>query len=247
MVDIRRAGRPRVLLVDDEADLSEALAVLLERSGMETRTAEDGAGMRQAVAGWRPDVVVLDLHLKGESGLDLSDWLLAHAPAEGPPAIVFLTGSGDPVDRIIGLEIGADDFLRKPIAPRELVARLRALLSRLGRPTGRGRVFALGPVAVDADLQVVFDRQGAETALGASEFALLKCFLDEPDRVFERDDLLTRAPASEEDVNDRSIDRRIGRLRRKLQATDDDPLIETVRGQGYRLTAGALARIRGEI
>lgn len=243
---MKRSTRPRILLVDDEPDLSEALAAILERSGMDARTAESGAGMREAMRGWTPDAVVLDLHLRGESGLDLADWLLANAPPAGPPAIVFLTGSGDAVDRIIGLEIGADDYIRKPVPPRELVARLRALLVRLGRPSGRGRVIVLGTVAVDADLQIVLDRDGGETPLTPSEFALLKCFLDEPDRVFDRDDLLSRAPASDEDVNDRSIDRRIGRLRRKLRADDDDPLIETVRGQGYRLTAGALARIRGE-
>jgi DNA-binding response OmpR family regulator len=234
--------RPRVLLVDDEADLVEALAAYLGLSGFDVRTAADGRAMREAVTVWRPDAVVLDLRLGRDDGLSLADWLMAAHPAGEAPGLLFLSGAAGMVEKVVGLEIGADDFLLKPIAPRELLARLRTLLARLGRPLGRGRLVRLGAVAVDVERQVVVGADGAESPLGPGEFALLKCFLDEPDRVFTRDDLLDLAPATDDAVADRAIDRRIARLRRKLEAGDDAaPVIEAVRGYGYRLAAGTLA------
>jgi two-component system, OmpR family, response regulator len=226
---------PSVLIVDDEAELCRAFEAYLSRHGFDVRTAGGGSAADTILAGWTPDIAVLDLALRGESGFDVAARIAA-GTAE-PPAILFLSGQSGRTERILGLESGAEDFLEKPIAPRILLARLNSILRRLGR-SPPGALLMLGGVAIDPAAQCLIGPDGAETPLAWSEFALLKCFLDEPHRLFSRDELLDRAPASEEAVMDRSIDRRIGRLRRKLAAWNPrvEP-IETVPGLGYRLNA----------
>ncbi|QEL24755.1 response regulator transcription factor [Bosea sp. F3-2] len=234
------AATPKILLVDDEAELAATLADYLSlRGGFSVRTATDGAAMKLAYGLFRPDVVVLDLHLGQENGIDLADWLASEA-SEGMPGILFLSGAATPFDRIMGLEVHGDEFLDKPINPRELLASVRSLLRRIGRDCGRtGRLLRLGAAFIDLAAQSVIDAAGRETRLSPAEFALLKCFLDDPRRIHSRDALLDRAPASDEEASDRAVDRRIARLRRKLEG-GGQPVIEAVRSLGYRLVLGAL-------
>ncbi|MFB2550010.1 winged helix-turn-helix domain-containing protein [Ensifer soli] len=228
--------RPRVLLVDDDVVLAETLADYLCAHGFDARPAADGTEARCILAGFHPQAIVLDLHLGTESGLDIADGLAARFDDAAMPAILFLSGAASPFERVLGLETTADDFLEKPISPRELLARLRGLLRRSGHPAAPARLMRLGAVAIDLSAQKIVHADGGEDPLGPSEFALLKCFLDRPGHVLSRDDLLERAPASDGEAADRSIDRRIARLRRKLER-DGGNVIEAVRGRGYRLVA----------
>ncbi|BBE74817.1 response regulator transcription factor [Oharaeibacter diazotrophicus] len=241
----RSGRRPRVFLALADVEVAAALADHLDRSGFDVRIAPNGGATPDAVTVWGADAAVIDLDRVDVAGLALAEDVLHGAAPGAAPVVVLVAAAGDTVGRIVGLEIGADDVVTRPVSPRELTARLRALLGRVGRPTGRGRVVRIGGVGVDVDLQTIVAANGEERPLAPSEFALLKCFLDAPTRVFTRDELIERAPASDDDVMDRAIDRRIARLRRKLEGPDGDPLVEAVRGEGYRLTRHALAQLSG--
>ncbi|ODN71161.1 response regulator [Methylobrevis pamukkalensis] len=233
----------RVLIVDDEADFAEALAVYLETRRIAVRTATGGAELFALLPAFRPDLVVLDLAIGREDGLVLADRMRCDPGLAVQPAILFLSGSATPTDRIIGLELGADDFVEKPASPREILARIRAIALRLGR-ADPGRIVPLGRTAVDLAAQSLIGADGEETPLGPGEFALLKAFLDRPDIVLDRDELLRIAPASDDEPLDRAIDRRIARLRRRLEPGNGAPeVIETVRGVGYRLADGVRRRM----
>lgn len=222
------------LVVDDDAEIRTSLSAYLQGFGWQVSAAADGGAMRQALAASRPDVIVLDLMLPGEDGLALLRWLGGRPDA---PPVLMLTARGDTMSRVIGLELGADDYLPKPFEPRELVARLQALVRRSGRgavPADDTRCLRFGRWRFDRLSRQLINAEDVGIALSSAEFRLLAAFVQRPGRVLSRDQLieLTRAPGVE--VNDRSIDLAVSRLRAKLGDTAREPeLIRTVRGEGY--------------
>ncbi len=230
---------PHVLIVDDDREIRELLSRFLARHGLRASVAADGREMKKALAERGIDLVVLDLMLPGEDGLSLCRGLRA---ASDIP-VIMLTAMGEEVDRIIGLEMGADDYLAKPFSPRELLARIRAVLRR-GAGTGtRARASAggEGPRLVrfagwrlDLDSRELFSPEGILVALSGGEFALLAAFVSHPQRVLSRDQLLDLARGRDAQPFDRAIDVQVSRLRRKIEPDPGAPtLIKTVRGGGY--------------
>ena len=225
----------RVLVVDDDPDLRELLAGFLGASGFVVDAAADGVQMRARIAQHAPDAIVLDLMLPGEDGLALARELRRSSDVP----ILMLSARGEEIDRVVGLEVGADDYLAKPFSPRELLARLRALLRR-ARPVAAPAMGSagpplqrFGPYALDAAGWRLL-RGDAEVPLTTAEFELLRVFVEHPHRVLSRDDLITRLKGYTRDAFDRSIDVRVTRLRRKIETDPAQPVfIRTVRGEGY--------------
>lgn len=215
--------RARILLVDDEMDLIEPFAEYLRDLGYDVGLAASAAECDREIERHGASLVVLDLNMPGESGLDL----LGRLSARGDLAILVLTASREFVDRIAGLEMGADDFVTKPIDPQELAARIGGILQRRG--SGHRNLLRLEEVTVDLSASRLLRPGHPPERLGAGEVVLLATFARNPDRILTRDDLMEQAPAESLDANDRAIDTRVARLRRKL-ATDS---IVTVRGHGY--------------
>ena len=240
----------RCLVVDDDADIRESLSQYLQGFGFDTETAADGNAMRSCLARGDVDVVVLDLMLPGEDGLALLRWLRHHSTQPQLP-VLMLTARGDAMSRVVGLELGADDYLPKPFEPRELVARLQAVLRRSPQrlpmrppvdadrwPVGPARMLHFNGWRFDRVARHLVSPDQVNVALSSAEFRLLCAFVDRAGRVLSRDRLLdlTRAPGL--DVNDRSIDLAVSRLRTKLGDAPKDPnLIRTVRGEGYLFDA----------
>ncbi|MDY0745608.1 response regulator [Paucibacter sp. R3-3] len=232
-----------ILVVDDEPELRSLLAEYLERYEYEVRTAADAAAARLAVAEAAPDLAILDIHMPGEDGLSLSRWLRAAHPTMGQ---LMLTTAGEPVDRVVGLEVGADDYVSKPFELRELLARVRALLRRgeaiaaaaattaeAPPPLPVHRV-AFGHCQLDLEERRLFDANGLDIEITAAEFELLALFARHPNRPLNRDQIMEQAHKRGWDVFDRSIDLRVMRLRRKIEVHPDKPaLIRTVRNVGY--------------
>jgi two-component system, OmpR family, response regulator len=224
---------PRVLVVDDDADLRTLIGDYLASHGMSVAVAGDAKAMDAYLTAQTFDLVVLDLMMPGEDGLSV----LRRMQTAERPAIIMLSAMGDDSDRIIGLEVGADDYLAKPCNPRELLARVRAVLRRReGRDAGQVRTF--GAWTLDLIGRTVA-QSGCEPApLTGAEFQILNALLDRPQRVLSRDQLIDFAKGSESDVYDRAIDVTISRLRKKLG--EGDP-IRTMRGEGYMFTLKAKA------
>ncbi len=225
--------KPLILVVDDDAGIRDLLADYLQLQGYAVATAADGREMDARLGEAAPALVVMDLMLPGEDGLALTRRVKA---AAGCP-VIMLSARGEDVDRIVGLEVGADDYLAKPFNPRELLARIRAVLRRPAAQAGQageaGEVFRFGPYALDLAAQQL-SREGEEIALTQAEFALLKVFVEHPNRALSRDQIMDWLKGFERDPFDRSVDVRVTRLRRKIE---DDPAhpayIRTVWGQGY--------------
>jgi len=227
------ASLPTVLVVDDDADLRELLVHYLGGNGLRVVSVPDGPAMRAAIDRARPDVIVLDLMLPGEDGLSLTRFVKSRHDIP----ILMLSARGEEVDRVIGLEVGVDDYLPKPFGPRELLARLRALMRR---PAGVSA--APGPAAesprfgefrLDTASRTLW-RGDAEIALTAAEYDLLEALVARPNRVLSRDLLVDLLKGYERDPFDRSIDNRVTRLRRKIEADPGSPkYLRTVRGEGY--------------
>jgi two-component system phosphate regulon response regulator OmpR len=226
-----------VLVVDDDADVRRMLVEYLGAHDYQVDSAANGSEMREMLARRVPDVVLLDVGLPGEDGLTLARYLREHHQV----GIIMVTAADGVVDRVVGLEVGADDYIAKPFDPRELRARLKSVLRRLkgAEPAGtpatasRARV-RIGRCSLDLDSRQLFGADGADIAITAMEFDLLKAFVDNPNRVLSRDRLLTLTRNREWEPFDRSIDIRIARLRRKVESDPDNPLaIRTVRGAGY--------------
>jgi len=227
------------LVVDDDAEIRTSLTAYLQGFGWQVSAAADGGAMRRLLAaGLKVDAVVLDLMLPGEDGLALLRWLSTQAEA---PPVLMLTARGDTMSRVVGLELGADDYLAKPFEPRELVARLQALVRRTSKGTvlqEDTRTLRFGRWRFDRLARQLINADDVNIALSSAEFRLLGAFVQRPGRVLSRDQLieLTRAPGVE--VNDRSIDLAVSRLRAKLGDTAREPaLIRTVRGEGYLFDA----------
>lgn len=227
--------RSLVAIVEDDAEISELVADLLEREGFEACVCSNGGELDRLVGRRRVDLVLLDLMLPGEDGLSICRRLQA-APVAIP--VIMVTAKGDDVDRILGLEFGADDYLPKPFNPRELIARVRAVLRRTRnshRPQARpGRRYRFAGWMLDSGSRELLDSAGRAVDLTGGEFDLLIALLDHPQRVLTRDQLLDWTRGRDAGPYDRTIDVQLSRLRRKLE---DDPreatIIRTVRGGGY--------------
>jgi two-component system phosphate regulon response regulator OmpR len=225
----------RVLIVEDDREVREAVADYLASHGYACAQAADGKAMRAALAESVPELVLLDLRLPGEDGLSLARWLRDHHDV----AIIMVTAAGDVVDRVVGLEVGADDYLGKPFDLRELLARVKSVLRRGAKSEKKAKGGAtkrvpIGACQLDLDTHQLIGRKGEEIPLTGMEFDLLRVFAEHPNRVLSRDQLLTLTRNREWEPFDRSIDIRIARIRRKIEVDPEKPrTIKTVRGAGY--------------
>ena len=230
---------PHILIVDDHREIRDALVKYLEKNGLRTTTAADAAAMDAVLKVGQFDLVVLDVMMPGEDGLSVCRRLRASHDIP----ILMLTALGDDTDRIVGLEVGADDYLAKPFNPRELLARIKAILRRSERVEVAGGSLAGHRLAfdrwvLDTDRRRLTDASGAEVGLTTAEFRLLTAFLERPRFVLNRDQLLDITAGRAAQVFDRTIDNQISRLRRKIEENPANPaLITTVRGGGYSLAA----------
>ncbi|WP_282268036.1 response regulator transcription factor [Stenotrophomonas sp. PS02298] len=225
-----------LLVVDDDPDLRNLIADFLGQHGYSVATAESAAQMRLAMNSQRPDLVVLDVMMPGEDGLSAMRQLVGERNA---PPVIMLSALGSDTDRIIGLEVGADDYLSKPCNPRELLARIRARLRRTQADAEQTQsphpVYEFGGWRLDALRRDLRDPDGVYVTLSDSEFTLLRAFVEHPQWVLSRDQLLDNARNRGSDVYDRAIDSQISRLRRKLNDRGHPELIRTVRNEGYLL------------
>ena len=224
--------RPHIVVVEDEAVQRQMLADYLARQNFRVSGLPDGAALRRLVERDLPALVMLDVGLPGEDGFALARWLRERS---GRVGIIMVTAAGDTVDRVVGLESGADDYIAKPFEPRELLARVKSVLRRATGTPAEGPRVRIGRRVLDLDRHVLIDpADGAEESLAASEFDLLKVFAENPNRPLMRDWLLEVTAHREADTFDRAIDLRITRLRRKVEADPAHPeAIRTVRGVGY--------------
>jgi DNA-binding response OmpR family regulator len=225
--------RPHIVVVEDEAVQRQMLADYLARQNFRVSALGDGAALRRLVERELPALVMLDVGLPGgEDGFALARWLREKS---GRVGIIMVTAAADTVDRVVGLETGADDYIAKPFEPRELLARVKSLLRRAAGTPAAGPRVRIGRRMLDLERRVLVDPDdGSEERLAASEFDLLKVFVANPNRPLMRDWLLEVTAHREADAFDRAIDLRITRLRRKIEADPAHPeAIRTVRGVGY--------------
>jgi two-component system phosphate regulon response regulator OmpR len=228
---------PRILVADDDPEIRKLLARYIESQGFRVALAANCAELRERLATGQIDLIVLDVMLPDGSGLEVSRDLRAERSSI---PIILLTALKEDVDRIVGLEIGADDYLGKPFNPRELIARVRAVLRRGGEAppqAGEGRIYRFEGFTADPQTRRVTGPEGGDIALTGAEFDLLRTFLERPGRVLSRDQLLDLTRGREADPLDRSIDVLVSRLRRKLAGGGASQLFKTVRNGGYQLVA----------
>ena len=228
----------RVLLVEDDAALAELLVWHLERDGRRVERTPDGEEALLLAAEHAPDIVLLDWMIEGLSGIEVCR-RLRRSPATANVPIIMLTARGEEEDRIRGLETGADDYITKPFSPRELVARVAAVLRRV-RPALAGERLAYSGIEMDVGDHKV-RRDGAAVQLGPTEFRLLRHFLEHPARVFSRERLLDAVWGRDSDIEPRTVDVHIRRLRKAINLDGQPDLIRTVRSAGYALDAEGLA------
>jgi two-component system OmpR family response regulator len=227
----------QILIVDDDREISALLAEYLEKNGYRALTAIDGKAMAKALEDTRVDLIVLDLNLPGEDGLTLCRNLRTRSDIP----VIMLTARGEPLDRILGLEMGADDYLPKPFEPRELFARIRSVLRRThalppNLQASEPQLMRFAGWTMDFTARHLINPEGVVVALSGAEFRLLKIFLDHANRVLSRDQLLNLTQGRDADPFDRSIDLQISRLRQKLGEDARSPqIIKTVRNEGYVL------------
>jgi two-component system OmpR family response regulator len=227
-----------ILIVDDDAEIRSLLNQYLVKNGLRVTAVAEGRGMWQALDAGRIDLIVLDLMLPGDDGLTLCRNLRAKA-VDTP--VIMLTARGEETDRIVGLEMGADDYLAKPFSPRELLARIKAILRRARslpenlRPDN-ARQLRFADWMLDTVQRQLVSAAGVVTPLSGAEYRLLRIFLSHPNRVLNRDQLVDLTQGKEADPLDRSIDVQVSRLRQRLGDDPREPrLIKTVRGEGYVL------------
>jgi len=228
----------KLLLVDDEASLREPLADYLSRQGFAVRQASDAAKARSALLEEVPDLVLLDIMMPGEDGISLC----RHLVESRNLPVIFLTAKGEAMDRIVGLEIGADDYVVKPFEPRELVARIRSVLRRANKgpapDNGTDAHYEFDGWQLDPLKRRLIDPEGTVVPISSAEFRLLVALLDHPRQVMDRDRLLDMVQGREAHLFDRAVDNQVSRLRRKIEVDSRDPkLIQTVWGGGYMLAA----------
>jgi two-component system phosphate regulon response regulator OmpR len=226
-----------LLVVDDESELRELLDEYFNRHGFHVRTALDAATARDLVAERPPRLAIVDVHMPGEDGLSLTRWLREQHPQMG---IVMLTAAAETIDRVVGLEVGADDYVPKPFELRELLARVKSLLRRLGQtpsaapaPSTLQRV-VFGQCVLELTERRLIAADGTDVAISAADFDLLTLFARHPNRPLSRDQIMAQAHNRMWEAFDRSVDLRILRLRRKIEANPNKPeVIKTVRNIGY--------------
>jgi DNA-binding response OmpR family regulator len=221
-----------VLVVDDEPTIREVVVRYLRRDGFQTLEAADGERARELVETGKPNLVVLDVMLPGTDGLSLCRWIRSQSSLP----VILLTARGDEVDRIVGLELGADDYVTKPFSPRELAARVRTVLRRSGPEAPREERLSVGELVIDAATREVTNG-GAPVQLTAKEFDLLWFLASHPRRVFSRDQLMSRVWGYEAAFDTGTVTVHVRRLREKIESDPSKPrLLETVWGVGYRLS-----------
>jgi two-component system OmpR family response regulator len=232
-----------ILIVDDDAEIRSLLGQYLVKNGLRATAVADGRAMWQALDAGRIDLVVLDLMLPGDDGLTLCRNLRAKSDVP----VIMLTARGEETDRIVGLEMGADDYLAKPFSARELLARIKAILRRArslpdNLQPDSARRLRFGEWVLDTAQRQLVSAAGVVTALSGAEYRLLRIFLGHPNRVLNRDQLVDLTQGKEADPLDRSIDVQVSRLRHRLGDDPRDPrLIKTVRGEGYVLAVDVAA------
>jgi len=225
--------RPHIVVVEDEAVQRQLLLDYLGKQGFRVSGAKDGVDLRRLVERELPALILLDVGLPGEDGFILAGWLRQKSSRIG---IIMVTVASDTVDRVVGLETGADDYIAKPFDPRELLARVKSVLRRVtGGATAKGPRVRMGRRVLDLEKRLLIDaKDGSEQTLTASEFDLLKVFAENPNKPLNRDWLLEAVAHRETEAFDRAIDLRIARLRRKIEIDPAHPdAIRTVRGVGY--------------
>lgn len=232
-----------IAVVDDEEDIRSAVARYLVKHGYDVSQANGGPGLRALLAERPVDLVILDITMPVEDGLSIARYLRGL----GPIGIIMLTGAGEPVDRVIGLEIGADDYMAKPFDLRELLARVRAVLRRADRagapPATMGEEVRVGICTYNLETRRLYTSGGTTVALTALETDLLHVLASRPNEVLSRDDILDLAGDPEAEPFSRSIDTRVARLRKKVERDPGNPqAIRTVHGQGYVFVPGSTSR-----
>jgi len=237
------SDRIHIVVVDDERDIRETVAEYLDMNGYKVSKADGGPALRKIVEQGRVDLAVLDVTMPGEDGLSLARWLRDQSRA----GVIMLTARDSIVDRVVGIEMGADDYVTKPFDLRELLARVKAVLRRVGQApaplvdgTAGHREVRFGSCRLDLDAHKLFGPDDREIPLTAMEFDLLRAFAERPNRVLTRDQLLDLAHNRDFEPFDRSIDIRIARIRRKIETDPGKPaVIKTVRGAGYLFSSVA--------
>jgi two-component system phosphate regulon response regulator PhoB len=225
---------PYILIVEDEQAIREMTAFALHQAGYHTQEAVDAREAQSLIADRRPDLILLDWMLPSISGLELARrWKKEELTADIP--IVMLTARAEEDDKVRGLETGADDYVTKPFSPRELAARIKAVLRR-SAPEGNDDLLRANGLTLDMASHRVTSAAGAEVEVGPTEYRLLKFFMSHPERVYTRGQLLDRVWGSNVYVEERTIDVHIRRLRKALQPAGYDELVQTVRGAGYRFS-----------
>jgi two-component system OmpR family response regulator len=231
------AGEPHVLIVDDERDILDPLAAYVSKNGFRVSKARDAASAREMMAGHSIDIALIDIMMPGEDGLSLTGFIRATSKVP----VILLTAKAEETDRIVGLELGADDYVTKPFSPRELVARIKAVLRRTSddhvKPP-EADAYAFGDWVLRTGERELVDKDGRHVPLSTGEYNLLLAFVTHPKRVLTRDQLLDLTQHRELGAFERSIDNHISRLRKKLEADPAEPtLIKTVWGGGYTLAS----------
>jgi two-component system phosphate regulon response regulator PhoB len=223
----------QILIVEDEKPIRDMIAFGLRRAGFDVREAEDCSGARASIADHRPDLMLVDWMLPDQSGLELTRAVKRNKDTEDLP-VIMLTARADEHDKVSGLEGGADDYVTKPFSPRELLARINAVLRR-SAPAGNAGTIEAGGLTLDTASHRV--TAGDQTvALGPTEYRLLQFFMEHPERVYTRGQVLDRVWGGNVYVEERTVDVHIRRLRKALEPHASDGLIQTVRGSGYRFS-----------
>ena len=233
-------GEGSVLIVDDDIEIRELLFDYLEDNNLNVAAVENGEAMKAHIENEVPNVVLLDIHMPGEDGLTLAKYLRQNYSL----GIIMVTGAGETVDRIVGLEVGADDYVAKPFDLRELLARIRSVLRRYetgnvsdASANSSASKVNLGSYLLDLDSHRLISNDGEEVKLTSMEYDLLRAFTKAPNRVLSRDDILNLTQSRDWDPYDRSIDIRIARIRQKIEQDPKHPqIIKTIRGAGYMFT-----------
>ncbi len=231
------ADEPHILLVDDERDIRDPLAAYLSRNGVRVTKAENASVARQMLSAYAIDLVLLDIMMPGEDGLSLA----SHIRATTKLPIILVTARTEETDRIVGLELGADDYVSKPFSPRELLARIKAVLRRVNENGGVVRApdtdsYGFGPWVLKSGERELVGADGVAIPLSTGEYNLLHALVTHPRRVLSREQLLDLSQGRELAAFERSIDNHISRLRKKIEENPSDPkLIKTVWGGGYTL------------
>jgi two-component system, OmpR family, response regulator len=229
--------RPHILLIDDEASIRDPLGKYLGVQGFRVTDVSNAAAARSSLIAYDIDLVLLDIMMPGEDGLSLC----RHIAATGGPPVILLTAKSEETDRIVGLEIGADDYVVKPFSPRELVARIKVVLRRMQAGTrtlrSEGESFAFAGWTLKTSEQSLYDGDGVLVPLSSGEYRMLEALVERAGQVLNRDQLLDLTKGREAGPFDRAIDNQVSRLRRKIEVDAKDPqIIKTIWGGGYRIS-----------